>query len=61
MNCIRDKQTKHKKKRATRNTQLFEIIHNDICRPFDVNYLNKERYFINFIDDFSRYGCLFTT
>jgi len=28
----------------------------DICGSFDVNSFNKEKYFITFIDDFSRYG-----
>jgi len=56
VDCIKGKQTKHTKKGATRSTQLFEIIHTDICDPFDVNSFNKEKYFITFIDDFSRYG-----
>nr|ABW74556.1 copia-like pol polyprotein [Boechera divaricarpa] len=34
--CIKGKQTKHiVKKSATRSTQLLEIIHTDICGPFD--------------------------
>ena len=35
---------------------FFEIIHTDIYDLFDVNSFNKEKYFITFIDDFSRYG-----
>lgn len=51
--CIKGKQTKnHTKKRATKSTKLLEIIHTDICGPFDVNYFNKEKYFITFIDGF---------
>jgi len=56
VDCIKGKQTKHTKKKVTRSTQLLEIIHTDICGPFDVNSFNKEKYFITFIDDFSRYG-----
>ena len=56
VNCIKGKQTKHTKKGATRSTQLLEIIHTDIYGPFDVNSFNKGKYFITFIDDFSRYG-----
>jgi len=56
VDCIKGKQTKHIKKGATRSTQLLEIIHTDICGPFDVNSFNKEKYFITFIDDFLRYG-----
>ena len=56
VDCIKDKQTKHTKNKATRSTQLLEIIHIDICGPFDVNYFNQEKYFITFIDNFSHYG-----
>ncbi|XP_074313540.1 uncharacterized protein LOC141648719 [Silene latifolia] len=51
------KQTKHTvKKSATRSSQLLEIIHFDICGPFDTPSWSGEKYFITFIDDFSRYG-----
>jgi len=59
VDCIKGKQTKHTKKGATRSTQLLEIIHTDICGPFNVNSFNKERYFITFIDDFSCYGYVY--
>ncbi|XP_022846239.1 uncharacterized protein LOC111368978 [Olea europaea var. sylvestris] len=55
VDCIKGKQTKHTKKGATRSTQLLEIIHTDICGPFDVSSFGGEKYFITFIDDFSRY------
>ena len=45
VDCIKGKQTKHTKKRATRSTQLLEIMHTDICGPFDVSFFGKERYF----------------
>ena len=58
--CIKGKHTKHTlKKAATRSSQLLEIIHTDICGPFDVPSLGGERYFITFIDDFSRYGYIY--
>ena len=56
VDCIKGKQTKHTKKGATRSTQLLEIVHTNICGPFDVNYFEKERYFITFIDDYSCYS-----
>ncbi|XP_057969384.1 uncharacterized protein LOC131158531 [Malania oleifera] len=56
VNCIKGKQTRHTKKEATRSTQLLEIIHMDICGPFDINTFSNDRYCITFIDDFSRYG-----
>ena len=59
VDCIKGKQTKHTKKRATRSTQLLEIIHIDICRPFDVSSFNQEKYFITLIIDFSHYGYVY--
>ncbi|XP_019056627.1 PREDICTED: probable receptor-like protein kinase At5g47070 [Tarenaya hassleriana] len=57
IDCIKGKQTKHTvKKAATRSTQLLELIHTDICGPFDISTWGGERYFITFIDDYSRYG-----
>jgi len=34
-------------------------MHTDICGPFDVNSFTKERYFITFIDDYSRYNYVY--
>ena len=57
IDCIKGKQTKHTlKKPATRSTQLLELIHTDICGPFDAPSWSGEKYFITFIDDYSRYG-----
>ncbi|WVY90570.1 hypothetical protein V8G54_036084 [Vigna mungo] len=56
IDCIKGKQTKHiSKNPATRSSQLLELIHTDICGPFDTKSWNGEKYFISFIDDFSRY------
>nr|GEZ35203.1 retrovirus-related Pol polyprotein from transposon TNT 1-94 [Tanacetum cinerariifolium] len=55
MECIKGKQTKHSKKGATRSMDLLEIIHTDIFRPFDTPSFTGKKYFITFIDDFSRY------
>ncbi|RDX68990.1 hypothetical protein CR513_51954, partial [Mucuna pruriens] len=55
VDCIRGKQTKYTKKKAIRSTCLLEIVHLDVCGPFDVNSFRKERYFITFIDDYSCY------
>jgi len=59
VDCIKGKQIKHTKKGATRSTQLLEIVHIDIYGPFKVNSFGKERYFITFIDDYSRYGYVY--
>ena len=59
VDCIKGKQTKHNKKGATISNHLFEIIHIDICGPFDVPSFNGEKYLITFIDDFSFYGYVY--
>ncbi|KAJ9553963.1 hypothetical protein OSB04_018008 [Centaurea solstitialis] len=59
VDCIKGKTTKHTKKGAKRSSQLLEIIHTDICGPFDVPTFGGENYFITFIDDYSRYCYLY--
>ena len=57
VNCIKGKQTNKSKRGAKRSTNLLEIIHTDICCPdMDANGL---KYFITFIDDYSRYMYLY--
>ena len=57
VNCIKGKQTNKSKKGAKRSTNLLEIIHTDICCP-DMD-ANSSKYFITFIDDYSRYMYLY--
>jgi hypothetical protein len=49
VDCIKGKQTKHTKKCATRSGGLLEIVHTDICGPFDSLSFGREKYFITFI------------
>ena len=57
VNCINGKQTNKSKKGAKRSTNLLEIIHTDIyCPDMDAN---SPKYFITFIDDYSRYMYLY--
>ena len=57
VNCIKGKQTNKSTSGAKRSTNLLEIIHNDICYPeMDAN---GPKYFITFIDDYSRYMYLY--
>jgi len=51
---VRGKLTKTKKKGATRSQNLLEIIHTDISGSYSTT-LCGNKYFITFIDDFSRY------
>ena len=45
------------KKNGKRSSNILEIIHIDICCP-DMDMLGK-KYFITFIDDYSRYMYVF--
>ena len=57
--CIKGKMTNKKKVGAERAKDVLELIHTDICGPFPTATWNGQRYFITFIDDFSRYGYLY--
>lgn len=39
---------------TTRTNGTLEVIHSDVCGPFRVNSPSGSRYFVTFIDDFSR-------
>ena len=57
VNCIKGKQTNKSKKGAKRSINLLEIIYTDICCP-DMD-ANSSKYFITFIDYYSRYMYLY--
>jgi hypothetical protein len=54
--CI---QAKHKQKfikvPVKRTTKPFELVHSDVCSPFSTPTLGDNRYYILFIDDYTRY------
>ena len=47
------------KKGVVRATSVLELIHTDICGPFNVKSMDGFDSFITFIDDFSRYGYIY--
>jgi hypothetical protein len=54
--CIKGKYVKHiKKMGATRSSCVLQIIHTDICSPFNVRYVDGFNLFITFTNDFSCY------
>ena len=57
--CIKGKQTNVRKLSANRSSNVLELIHTDICGPFPTASWNGQRYFITFIDDYSRYGYIY--
>jgi hypothetical protein len=55
--CIKGKYIKHiKKTGSTRSSDVLEIIHIDICGPFNVKSIDGFNSFITFTDNFSCYG-----
>jgi len=58
VDCIRGKLAKTNRKGSTRSRDLLEIIHTDICGPLKPT-LCENKYFITFIDDFSRFGYVY--
>ena len=48
------------KSSRSRSTRLLELIHSDVCGPLEVPSLSGSRYFITFIDDFSRWTVMYT-
>jgi transposase InsO family protein len=55
--CIMGKQhrTKYPSGVAKRATEPFELVHSDVCGPMSVNSIGGSRYFVTFIDDYTRY------
>ena len=42
-----------------RANQPFELVHSDVCGPMSVNSFGGSRYYITFIDDYSRYTYIY--
>ena len=47
------------KKKYVRANNLLELIHFDVCGPMSTSARGGYRYFIIFIDDYSRYGYVY--
>ena len=59
--CIMGKQhrTAYPKGTPYRATEPFEIVHSDVCGPMHVKSFGDSRYMVTFIDDYSRYTCVY--
>ena len=42
-----------------RASEQFELVHSDVCGPMPVSSLGGSRYFVTFIDDYSRYTSVY--
>ena len=54
--CLIGKQTRKSisKVRSHESTEILELVHSDVAGPFRVQSLGGARYFVTFIEDFSR-------
>lgn len=53
--CLQGKQTRQPfKHTGTRASSLLEVIHSDVCGPMEEKSLGGARYYVTFIDDYSR-------
>jgi GAG-pre-integrase domain len=58
--CLRGKMTKALfPKKSERTSDLLALIHTDVCGPMNTCTRNGDRYFITFIDDYSRYSYVY--
>lgn len=53
--CVEGKQSREPfNSQGNRASKLLEIVHSDVCGPMSVNSIGGARFFVSFIDDFSR-------
>ena len=57
--CIKGKKIEKRKLGSNRYIDVLKLIHTNICGPSPIASWNGQRYFIKFIDDYSRYGYLY--
>eukprot|EP00112_Aurelia_sp_Birch-Aquarium-sp1_P026532 Seg946.1 transcript_id=Seg946.1/GoldUCD/mRNA.D3Y31 product="Retrovirus-related Pol polyprotein from transposon TNT 1-94" protein_id=Seg946.1/GoldUCD/D3Y31 len=48
------------KKSQSRSSQPLELIYSDVCGPMSVNSVGGSRYFVTFIDDYSRFTTVYS-
>lgn len=57
--CLHEKYTRfHYKVKEYSSETALDIVHTDLCGPMRNKGLNGERYFILFVDDFTRRTCI---
>ena len=57
--CIQAKMTKKPFSKSNRNSNMLELVHSDVCELNGVLTRGDKRYFITFINDFSRFTGVF--
>ncbi|RDX73155.1 hypothetical protein CR513_47279, partial [Mucuna pruriens] len=54
MPCLKESNKAYEGCLLGKQHRLMELVYNDMCGPMTTSSLNNNRYFILFIDDFSR-------
>lgn len=59
--CIKGKMTQlpYASVEGPQSSEPLELIHSDVCGPMRVETLVGSRYFLTFIDDFTKYCCVY--
>lgn len=59
--CLKGKMTSQpfNKSDGIKTKEPLEIVHTDVCGPMQVETFAGSRYFVTFIDDFTRYCCVY--
>ena len=58
--CLEGKLTKRPfTAKGTRATECLQLIHSDVCGPFNIQARGGYDYFVTFTDDFSRFGQIY--
>ena len=52
-------ENRHEVGKPHRATSILDLIHSDVAGPMPTNSINGCRYFLTFIDDCSRYCCIY--
>ena len=54
--CVEGKMSRKpfKPVKGIKSTEKLQIVHSDVCGPMSVESFNGHRYFVTFIDDYSR-------
>src|SRR5262249_26126395 len=57
--CVQAKQPRKPFKSVERNTSVLELVHSDLCEGNVIHSRGGKRYFITFIDDYSKFCTLY--
>ena len=57
--CVQAKITRQSHKSVERSTEILNLIHSDVCDMCEELSIGGNKYFLTFIDDYSRYAYVY--